>query len=146
MTVRELNKQLQDFAANITTHTIAAVMDNREKIIALNQEQMLYGKNAEGANIGFLRSVTYARQKIDRGGLAPFRIPDLFNTGAFQSRMILFTDGKEYEIGSTDRKEPDLVAKYGKIFGLVPDQQEVARELTTKSLSKILTKETGIKG
>lgn len=108
----------------------------------MNQEQMRIGKNSKGGKIGRLHSEFYAKEKIDRGGLAPFGDVDLFYTGAFQSAMTLFTDGATYyEIGSTDSKEADLTAKYGQdIFGLMPTWHQEARELTAKSLVEIYTR------
>lgn len=146
MTCKELNTKIQDFVDNIDAHIVRAVQENEKQIVGMNQEQMLYGKNAENERIGFLRSITYAQAKIDRGGQAPFRVPDLFNTGAFQSRMFMDAEKDKYFIGSTDSKEPDLVGKYGPIFGLIDSFKEEAKELTTKSLSKIFTQKTGIKG
>jgi hypothetical protein len=146
VTVKELNTKMQDFIDQLEDHIVAAVKANDKDIVELNREQMQIGQNAKGEKIGFLRSLSYAQAKIDQGGMAPFRVPDLLNTGAFQSRMFLEVQSDEYFIGSTDSKEPDLVDKYGKIFGLVPEQQQAAKELTTKSLSKIFTQQTGVKG
>lgn len=139
MTIQELRKRSNDFVANLAGHVESAVMENERKIVAMNQEQMRLGKKADGSKIGFLASITYARQKIDRGGRAPFRIPDLFNTGEFQSKMTLSTNGATYyEIGSTDDKAFDLESKYGSdIFGLMPTWHEEARQLTGNSLARI---------
>lgn len=141
-----MNIKLQAFIDQIEEHIIASVVANEKQIVELNREQMQIGKNAKGENIGFLRSLSYSQAKIDRGGLAPFRVPDLLNTGAFQGAMFMEVTGDEYFIGSTDSKAEDLADKYGVIFGLVPEQREGAKILTTKSLSKIFTQQTGIKG
>ena len=137
MTFLELKQRSNAFIANLDQHITQAVMDNEKEIIAMNQEQLLAGKTSKGAKIGRLRSPLYAREKIDRGGIAPFGDVDLFNTGAFQSKMMLWTNGKTYEIGSSDSKEADLMGKYGaEIFGLMPTFQEDAQQLTSESLSK----------
>jgi hypothetical protein len=137
MTFQELKQRSNDFVANLEVHLIEVIHDNENKIIAMNQEQMQAGKTSKGGKIGRLRNPFYARQKIDNGGVAPFGDVDLLNTGAFQSKMMLWTDGKTYEIGSTDSKETDLVGKYGpEMFGLMPTFQDDARDLTGKSLAE----------
>ena len=139
MTIQELRKRSYDFVANLAGHVESAVMENERKIIAMNQEQMRVGKDSKGGKIGTLHNLFYAKEKKDRGGLAPFGDVDLFNTGAFQSKMALSTNGATYyEIGSTDDKAFDLEAKYGSdIFGLMPTWHEEARQLTGNSLARI---------
>lgn len=139
MTIQELRKRSNEFVSNINSNVKAAVMANEKEIIAMNQEQMRIGKTSKGNKIGRLRDLFYAREKINKGGLAPFGDVDLFNTGAFQSKMMLSTDGSSYyEIGSTDSKEADLAGRYGwDIFGLMKTFQEDAQRLTSKSLADI---------
>lgn len=131
MTIHELRRRSNEFISNLNAVIIDVVGDCEKQIIAINQEQMRYGKNSKGGKIGQLHNLFYAREKINKGGSAPFGDVDLYDTGQFQSKMMLWTDGQTYEIGSTDRKEADLAAKYGQeIFGLMPTFHEDAQKLT----------------
>ena len=137
MTIRELNERLQQAWSEIEDLKRRAVLDNEAAIVDLNRKQMEVGQTSRGELIEpDLALFHYAREKKQRGGRAPFGVPDLKNTGAFHAAMIMEVDGDSYYIGSTDEKEPDLTAKYRDIWGLTKENQAKAQELTTRSLSK----------
>ena len=101
-----------------------AVMNDgaiQERIVELNREQMMRGKNKSGENImPSYRSSAYAAYKQGKNAMPEFGVPDLKNTGAFH-RGIYFDSGKMTPT-SNDPKTASLEEKYGEgIFGLNKD-------------------------
>lgn len=97
----------------------------------LNAEQMRFGLNVDGKEIGYYMSQEYASWKKSRGGLAPDGVVDLFLTGALNSKI--FAEVKEDSIlfGSRDEKSDMLEGKYnrnGKIYGLSDKAKSIVIE------------------
>jgi hypothetical protein len=91
----------------------------------MNIEQMLFGKNADGEEIGEYRSESYAAMKQSMNSRPPAMVPDLRLTGAFHSGMKVDYTGSDLTFTSTDSKTSKLTAKYGdNIFGLTTANQE----------------------
>jgi len=91
----------------------------------LNIEQMLFGNNADGEDIGEYRSESYAAMKQSMNSRPPAMVPDLRLTGAFHSGMKVDYTGNDLTFTSTDSKTSELTAKYGQnIFGLTPRNQQ----------------------
>jgi hypothetical protein len=87
----------------------------------LNAEQMRFGLNSDGKEIGYYMSQVYADWKKSRGGLAPSGVVDLFLTGAFSQGIFAEVKTDTILFDSKDDKSNMLQEKYdrnGKIFGL----------------------------
>lgn len=122
-----------------------AVQANEKPLVQINRDQMQIGKNAEGQTIGAYSSTWYAKFKKEMGSKAPYRVPDLLLTGAFQGEMILETEDTSFEIFSTDEKTEKLIGYYGKvIFGIAPENTDKAKAINTKKLAEMLKKATGL--
>ncbi len=121
-----------------------AVEKSGQDILQLNRDQMQRGLSPENDTFKSYAWYSYAKMKADRGSRAPFGIPDLLLTGAFQSGMQLVFTGKEYFIFSTDKKNNDLAAKY-RPFGLNKKNQQTAKEKTTRQIAELYKKATGLK-
>jgi len=144
MTVRELNDKMQ--AVDIDQIIRDAVIKNGSKLVSLNRGQLVKGLTSEGETIEPpLRSYTYAKDKKSAGGQAPFWIPDMKNTGAFQRDMYLIVEDNDYYIESADEKAPALAAKYKKIFGLTKENKELAKVFNTKTIGEMYKKAVGLK-
>lgn len=116
---------------------MSVLVDQKQSVIRLNQEQMLANQDNEGGSLGEYQSEGYRRWKLKKGRSGKV---DLYNTGAFQQAMKLNALSKvKYELTSTDSKKPMLVKKYGiKMFGLSPDSiSEYRREFMPDLVSKV---------
>jgi len=145
MKFSDFNFKFQLFVSDLNKNMALAVEQNEKPLVQLNRDQMQIGVNAEGKTIGAYRSVSYAKFKKEMGSKAPYRVPDLLLTGAFQRDMILEVDEKDYFITSTDDKTDSLIEKYSdKIFGIGPDSKVQAQSLNTKKLAELLKQATGL--
>lgn len=145
MLFSNFNSKFQLFVSNLNKNMEIAVQANEKPLVDINREQMQQGINAEGQTIGAYRSTAYAKFKKSMGSRAPYRVPDLLLTGAFQKDMILVTEDTDYYITSTDDKTGELVDKYSdKIFGISKNNQSKAQEINTKKLAEMLKLATGL--
>ena len=97
----------------------------------LNAEQMRFGLNVDGKEIGYYMSQEYASWKKSRGGLAPDGVVDLFLTGALNSKIFAEVKDDSILFGSTDEKSDMLEKKYnrnGKIYGLSDKAKSIVIE------------------
>lgn len=118
--VKELNRDLTKIGAD-------AMYRTRDEFLSLNKEQMTAGYDSEQQRIGVYALTSYERMKRqmfpEAGGWVNLRL-----TGAFQDRMKLTVNSKEWKVTSDDGKAAKLTDKYGlRIFGLSPQQTQVYR-------------------
>ena len=137
-------------AFNVWGNVRKAVKDNEEKIVDFNRWQMLRGIAPDGNNIRpRYKSFEYADVKAERGGpdgtgsLAPFRVPDLYLTGAFQDKMYIKVWSRDYEINSKDKKAGKLETDYNP-FGLIRKHEAEARAFNTATLGMYFKRHTGL--
>ena len=84
----------------------------QDKIVSLQKEQLLSGKDSTGEDIApSYRSVAYADFKQGMNSRPEYRTPDLKLTGAFYSGIYFNTDLMNPT--SSDPKTPSLEEKYG---------------------------------
>ena len=121
-------KAVTTIVNNIEKYKSNSIDDALPYLADLNIEQRTKGLNADGQLITpGLWSDEYANAKKNRGGRAPFRTPDLKDTGDFNSGQYAKKSGKMVEFGSTDSKNSDLIEKYGeKIHGLTEESRQEA--------------------
>lgn len=143
MKLSEFNSKLQ--AIDMEELIRQAVISNESKLLDMNRRQMLSGERSDGDLISpDYFSLSYAFEKKKMGTKAPFGVPDLKYTGAFQRDMVLLVEGNEWEIGSTDDKTPELTRKYAKIFGLTKENTEQAKVINTATLGELFKKAAGL--
>ena len=147
MTIKELNDKLQ--VLDIDEMARQAIRLNEKAMVDINRKQMQAGKNYEGQTIGYYRSLSYANLKKSMGSKAPFRVPDLLLTGSFQDEMFMEVEDDQYFIYSNDDKAQMLKDRYkdnGNIFCINEENRPLAKAINTRTLSKLFTQATGIKG
>lgn len=106
---------------------MSVLVDQKQSVIRLNQDQMLENKDNKGGSLGDYLSDGYRRWKLNKGRIGKV---DLYNTGAFQQAMKLNALSKvKYELTSTDSKTPMLLKRYGvEMFGLNKDSLDDYRK------------------
>lgn len=145
MTFSDFNDKLQTFASNINEQMGIVIEQNEKQLVQMNREQLRKGEDTEGQILEPpLRNYQYAKSKKERGGQAPFWIPDLFLTGAFQGGMIIEVEDRDYFITSTDEKTEKLSKRYKNIFGVGVQNELKAQAINTKQLADNLKKYTGL--
>ena len=145
MTFSDFNNKFQLFVSDLNKNMGLVVQANEKPLVQINRDQLLSGNTNEGKPIEpTLRSFMYADEKKKKGGKAPFGIPDMKNTGAFQDAMILETDDRNYYILSTDDKTSDLTKKYKGLFGISPNNQAKAQAVNMVKLAQLLKQATGL--
>ena len=88
MDLLTLKKNLGKVISNYDSIISRVLKQNEKDAVKLNQFQMRAGKlRINDEWIGELKSLPYAKRKIAKGGKAPYRKVDLYNTGEFQSEM-----------------------------------------------------------
>ncbi len=131
--------------ADIEAMQEQVVLDNDNALTDLNREQLLMGLTSKGATIApSLASFVYAKNKKERGGRAPFGVPDMRNTGAFQREMQIDVDSGGYSFFSTDEKAAMLNEKYRDLFGLTVANIKRARNICTAALAVMYKKYLGL--
>lgn len=121
-------------------------MNNSAKIVDFNRQQMIRGIAPDGNYITpRYASEAYADAKAQAGSRAPFRVPDLKLTGAFQGDMFLKVWRRDYMIFSKDDKASKLDTKYNP-FGLTNDNRMKAININTRAFAQLLKQQTGLKG
>ena len=121
-------KAVTTIVNNIEKYKSNSIDDALPYLADLNIEQRLKGLNSDGQFITpELQNDEYANAKKWMGGRAPFKIPDLKDTGDFNSGQYAKKSGRMIEFGSTDGKNSDLIEKYGeKIHGLTEESRQEA--------------------
>lgn len=88
MDLLTLKKNLSKVISNYDNIITKVLKQNEKDAVKLNQFQMRAGKlRINDEWIGDLKSLPYAKRKIKKGGKAPYRKVDLYDTGEFQSEM-----------------------------------------------------------
>jgi hypothetical protein len=101
-----------------------AIEGTKDHFIALNQQQMLQGLDANGNTLGQYKNPAYARMKNKMNPLPGYGIKDFRLTGAYYRGFFLFVDDGKIRMGSMDPKAVFLMNK-GKDyrFGLMPENK-----------------------
>jgi len=120
---RSLHKSVNTIVRNLNKVAKNAINENLSVMADMNREQLELGINAEDGDVGFYRSLSYARLKKSIGSRSPFGIADLKLTGDFHSGIFARRRGDDLIFGSTDGKTADLVSRYGPILGLTKESQ-----------------------
>ena len=121
-------KAVTTIVNNIEKYKSNSIDEALPYLADLNIEQRAKGLNSDGQFITpELQNDEYANAKKGMGGRAPFKIPDLKDTGDFNSGQYAKKSGRMIEFGSTDGKNSDLIEKYGeKIHGLTEESRQEA--------------------
>lgn len=128
-------------AVNLEQVTATAMEQIPDKIVYLNQQQLLSGKKADGTTMGTYRPLTI-QKRMEKGRQTSF--VDLFFEGNFQDAMYLLVRGTVFNIDSKDWKSDKLQDMYGEmIFGLDANNKVVAWALLTPTVVQILCSKTG---
>lgn len=121
-TIRDLAKGLRKLDLKSQIPKIMSSVQDINKIIELNQRQLMRGKTSEGwdgANLRGYKTIEYAIYKNGLNSLPEFGIPDLKVTGAFYSGFSVKVTQTDFTITSNDPKALDLESKYTvNIYGL----------------------------
>lgn len=141
--------------------------NNQDVLISLNKDQMLLGRNIDGAkltpdylNDPYFKSIeaakSYAAMKyhleskhkarIENPTLYPDKdrnTPNLIVTGPFQDSMFINMRSDSFLIGSSYRDSDDIERKYNNlVFGLSPESKEYFYKTHLHpALKKLLEKE-----
>lgn len=127
MTIFEKYKRVKELNANLTKIGADAMYRTRDEFLELNKGQMTAGYDSEQQRIGVYALDSYERMKRQMfpqsGGWVNLRL-----TGAFQDKMKLTVNTKEWKVTSDDGKAAKLTGKYGlSMFGLAPQQMKQYR-------------------
>ena len=134
---KSLSAAVNQIVRNLNKVANKAIDENLSVMADMNRDQLTFGINAEGGEVGLYQSEPYARLKKAIGGRAPFGTVDLKLTGDFHSGIFAKKSGKELRFGSTDTKQSMLSEKYGEsIFGLTAENQT---EVTNDYIFPIIT-------
>ena len=122
---------------NIQDQAIGLMVKHEDKVIKLNQDQMLKGIRADGTSMGSL-STFYRITKQSRFPGAPGYV-NLKYFGDFQDSMYIEDFGNYIRITSNDYKRNALVARYtGEIFGLTRENLLKMREVILPELRELI--------
>lgn len=101
------------------------LVETEDILLSLVKSQLEKGETSIGLLSPPLKNDYYAKRKQIDGSKAPFGIPDLKKSGAFQNKFKIKKGKDSLIIRSTDKKAPELLKKYGpEIYELSPDNFE----------------------
>lgn len=143
LTIRKLRVNSNKFIQNLDKH-IREIVDFNERLEQLNKNQLKNSMLSTGAPIEPPYSNPYRDWKSRNfpESIGDGR-PNLFLTGKLYNNMdIRIKTSGRFEISSTVPYILRLSRKYtDKIFGISPDNQPIAKSITTQMLSEIWQRE-----
>jgi hypothetical protein len=123
--VGTINNLAKRFAAlNYEVVKQQALIETAPQVIPeMTEQQMRRGETSTGEPIKpDLADVHYALLKQEAGGQAPYKTPDLRNSGSFQSGLRTLVTATALKTYSLDTKSEKLELKYTpKIYGANPE-------------------------
>ncbi len=146
----ERYKKIRENISKVPDAIDKIVSDNKDVLLSLNRDQLLFGRNSEGKLLApkYLQdpyfktkaqAESYARMKYKMESVHNSRLwvdiqlfpykpkdtPNLIVTGSFQDGMFILTGKDQYQLGSTYKDTPAIDQKYnGKIFGLADKSKD----------------------
>lgn len=111
-TIRNLTNRFK--ALNFAVIKHQALVETAPEIIPeMTEQQQRSGIRSDGEFIEpDLQNNIYAKRKIESGGMAPFGIPDLRNSGNFQRNLRTVITEVSLKTYSLDTKADELEKKY----------------------------------
>jgi hypothetical protein len=141
--LRELAQKAN--AINVKELALQVARSNEGLILQRQRQQLTVGENSEGSDIGTLKSDIYARRKKQRGGEAPFGVPDLKFSGKLYDELVAEITPTDYTIESKVSYSKYNVERYGKkIYGLQKDNAEDIKFRNSKDIVEAYKKELGL--
>ena len=135
MTLREFYNRIKSL--ELQTMKEEAVIENKDKIVILNQSQLHAGQTTKERNIRPKYTKSYLKRKNKLSSYeAPDGVPDLYLTGEFYNEMDVIVENEEYFITSFDEKNVWLSERYKDIFGLTKKSKEEATKLVSNTFLK----------
>ena len=140
MTIAELRKRSNAFVSSLSG-TIAGIVDNNEELKELNRQQLRSSQLSNGQQISRPYAAGYAfwKQKYFASSYGDGK-PNMLLTGQLYDKMKIEARGNNYLIQSAVAYSGALIAKFGNIFGIAPDNRTKAQLITTKKLSELYKK------
>jgi hypothetical protein len=135
-----LAKKINFVSNNLDTFILNTIKKNIDFFEYLQKEQMSFGENSKGFDIGILKNKKYASNKKQKGGKAQLGIVDLKNEGDFYDKIYAKIQSSFLIIDSTDFKTPFLEKVYkNDIWGLNDKYLDIyLKFLTDKVIEKIV--------
>lgn len=128
---------------DLTRLTSDAMKKHKEEIVALNKEQMYYGKLSNGRDIAPPYSPLTVNEKLKKG--QPYDRVTLEDTGKFKRGMNMKVTREYYEMYSTDPKQIKLIEQYSaEIFGLSLSGKKEAWLIVLPDVVNGIKKVTGL--
>ena len=122
-TLQIFASKLQSVVNDWDSIVLQSVEETKQIATSYNREQMIYGDDADGGEIGRYNWEEYGEMKKQMNPFANGKV-DLRLTGDFHNAMSAKVSGNALLIDSSDSKRNKLVEKYGKkIFGLTEKNQ-----------------------
>ena len=140
-------KELAEKAKRIDVKELAlqVAKANEGLILQRQKQQLTVGEKADGSDIGTLKSDIYARRKKQRGGSAPFGVPDLKFSGKLYEGLNVNITPAEYNVDSSVSYSKYNVKRYGKnIYGLQKDNSEDIKFKNSQDIVGLYKKELGL--
>jgi len=135
--IRELHKKMKSL--DLEQLKEDAVLQSKDDIIRINQEQLRAGRSARDMIIRPSYTKQYLKLKQRMGSYhAPSGVPDLFLTGAFQGDMDVVVENGEYDIISWDDKNAYLQTMYDDLFGLTEKGRQEIMPIVTAKLMQLI--------
>ena len=115
---------------SLTAITRTVMIDTHDELEDANRKQLYAGKRPDGSDITpeYRPLTKFLKQQK---GQVWDRVT-LEDTGAFYRGIDLQLSNVDYELTSTDYKTPDLLNKYGDVFGLSDQAKDDYRADTLK--------------
>lgn len=106
---------------NVEEAIVFALVDKKEPVLALNNEQLDRGEDAEGKDLGTYKNFNYKGR---------FRPIDLKLEGSFRAAEDIILDREQMSFVDTDFKTPFLTKRFGEnIIGLSEKNIGIAAEI-----------------
>lgn len=139
MFLSDLQRNVVNLRNNYQNIILNIVMEFETEIVDLNREQLLQGKTNQNKNITpKYQSDIYAKAKVSMGSKAPFRTPNLYLFGDWQSGLHFVRKNDYIQIESSDEKDVSLRNKYANILGLTSENWKyIIQEMTPKIVNRI---------
>lgn len=142
--LHELRLRSNAFVAKIDQYIEDSIVDSADELIKLNRKQMMSSTNADDKPLIHLKtgSSNLSNGYAKKNGKTK---PNLYNSGGFQKEMFLEPRFPQYFIRSFNEVGKHLVKMYDNIFGVSPENQDEAKQITFSAFSKRYSKDVFLK-
>lgn len=137
--IGQLAARMRRYVSALDRNISDAVMTVEQDLLDLNREKLIEHRGGLDGKPLIHTSTGVPELSKPYAKLTNKTYPDIWVDGTFQSEMFLFiADTKNYYIQSKSRINKYLVLNYENMFGIAPEDQPKARELTGEAITQSL--------